>query len=100
MRAFAKGLTTTVIFFLLVEIGLRSAYFVRNSTVRYVPLPYAVGNDYGPIPPWTDALDILKDDRTLIWKNEPSATAFRFKPPARTARATRSEKDSKSHCAR
>ena len=44
MRALAKGLTTTIIFFLLVEVALRSAYFVRNSMVRYVPLPYAIGN--------------------------------------------------------
>ena len=41
--------------------------------VRYVPLPYAIGNDYGPVPPWNDALDLLRDDRTLIWKNEPNA---------------------------
>lgn len=73
MRAFAKGLTTTVIFFLLIEVGLRSAYFVRNSMVRYVPLPYAIGNDYGPVPPWNDAVDLLKGDRALIWKNEPGA---------------------------
>ena len=71
MRAFAKGLTTTVIFFLLVEIGLRSAYVVRNSMVRYVPLPYAVGDDYGPMPPWLDRLEILKSDKTLIWKAKP-----------------------------
>ena len=72
MRAFAKGLTTTVIFFLLAEIVLRGAYFVRNSMVQYVPLPYAFGDDYGPIPPWLDALLILKNDPTLIWKNEPN----------------------------
>jgi hypothetical protein len=72
MRAFAKGLTTTVIFFVLIEVGLRSAYFVRNSMVRYVPLPYAFGDDYGPIPPWLDALLILKNDDTLVWKNEPN----------------------------
>src|SRR3954471_226180 len=71
LRALAKGLTTTVIFFLLVEIVLRGAYFVRNAMVRYVPLPYAFGDDYGPIPPWLDALLILRDDQTLIWKNDP-----------------------------
>jgi lysophospholipase L1-like esterase len=72
MKAFVKGLTTTVIFFLLVELGLRGAYFARNAMVRYVPLPYAFGDDYGPIPPWLDALLILKNDDTLIWKNEPN----------------------------
>jgi lysophospholipase L1-like esterase len=72
MKAFAKALTTTVIFFVLLEIGLRSAYFVRNSMVRYVPLPYAVGDDYGPMPPWLDSLEILENDRNLIWKTTPN----------------------------
>src|SRR5580765_4556800 len=87
MRPFAKGLTTTLIFFLLIEVGLRSAYFVRNSMVRYVPLPYAIGNDYGPVPPWNDALDLLKGDSALIWKNEPSArrTYLDVFSPVRTA---------------
>jgi lysophospholipase L1-like esterase len=70
--AVAKGLTTTVVFFLLTEIALRGAYFVRNAMVTYVPLPYAFGDNYGPIPPWLDALLILKNDPTLIWKNEPN----------------------------
>jgi hypothetical protein len=88
LRALAKGLTTTVIFFLLVEILLRGAYFVRNSMVRYVPLPYAFGDDYGPIPPWLDALLILKNDDTLIWKNEPNVrrTYLDVFSPVRTER--------------
>lgn len=68
-RALAKSLTTTVIFFLLAEIVLRAAYFVRNSMVEFVPLPYALGDNYGPIPPWLDSFLILKDDDALIWKN-------------------------------
>jgi lysophospholipase L1-like esterase len=72
MRGFAKGLTTTVIFFLFFELALRGAYSVRNSMVQYVPLPYTFGDNYGPIPPWLEALEILKDDTTLIWKNEPN----------------------------
>jgi lysophospholipase L1-like esterase len=72
-RAVAKGLTTTVVFFLFAEIALRSAYFVRNAMVTYIPLPYALGNQYGPIPPWLDALLILQNDSTLIWRNEPNA---------------------------
>src|SRR5687767_15065817 len=70
VRAFAKGLITTVIFFLLAEIGLRGAYLLRNSMVEYVPLPYSLGDNYGPIPPWLDALLILETDPVLIWKNE------------------------------
>ena len=72
LKAFAKGLTTTVIFFVLVEIGLRGAYRVRNAMVRFVPLPYAFGDDYGPIPPWLDRLLILRSDDTLIWSSEPN----------------------------
>jgi lysophospholipase L1-like esterase len=72
LEAIVKGLITTIIFFLLAEAGLRAAYFVRNSMVQYVPLPYAFGDDYGPIPPWLDRLLILKSDDALIWKNEPN----------------------------
>src|SRR4051812_32852496 len=71
MRALAKGLTTTVIFFAVIEILVRGAYIVRNSLVEYVPLPYAFGDNYGPMPPWLDQLQILKNDDALIWKNEP-----------------------------
>ena len=73
VKAIAKGLTTTLVFFVLAEVGLRSAYLVRNSMVEYVPLPYALGNNYGPIPPWLDALLILKPHPSLIWTNEPNA---------------------------
>lgn len=68
-----KGLTTTIIFFLLAECVLRGAYGVRNRFVTYVPLPYAVGDDYGPIPPWLDRLLILQPDAALIWKSAPNA---------------------------
>jgi lysophospholipase L1-like esterase len=52
---------------------VRAAYFGRNSLVRYVPLPYTVGDDYGPIPPWLDTLLILQPDDALVWKNIPNA---------------------------
>src|SRR5262245_9594917 len=73
LKAVAKGLTTTVIFFLFIEITLRGLYAARNAMVRYVPLPYAFGDDYGPMPPWADRLAILKSDPVLIWRNEPNA---------------------------
>src|SRR5947209_13875981 len=76
MRGFARGvvksLITTVIFFVLLEGALRGAYVVRNSFVRLVPLPYSVGDQYGPIPPWLDRLMILVPDDTLIWRNLPN----------------------------
>jgi lysophospholipase L1-like esterase len=73
LRALAKGTATTIVFFLAAEFALRAVYFVRNSFVEYVPLPYVVGDDYGPIPPWLDNLLILKPDDALIWKNLPNA---------------------------
>jgi lysophospholipase L1-like esterase len=68
----AKSLVTTIIFFTLAEIALRGAYFARNAVVSRVPLPYALGDEYGPIPPWLDRLLILVPDNTLIWRNLPN----------------------------
>ena len=62
LRVVGKSLATTLIFFLLAELGLRAAYAGRNALVSFVPLPYVVGDDYGPIPPWLDNLLILKPD--------------------------------------
>ena len=86
IKAVAKGLTTTVIFFLLVEVALRGAYAARNAMVEYVPLPYAFGDDYGPTPPWLDRLEILRNDPLLIWRNEPNArrTYLDIYSPVRT----------------
>ncbi|MBZ5560753.1 MAG: hypothetical protein LAO77_26155, partial [Acidobacteriia bacterium] len=66
-----KSLITTLIFFAVSEAGLRAAYALRNAFVRRVPLPYALGDEYGPIPPWLDQLLILQSDDTLIWKSAP-----------------------------
>jgi lysophospholipase L1-like esterase len=74
IRVAGKAILTTIIFFLVVEAGLRLVYAGRNAFVRYVPLPYVVGDDYGPIPPWLDSLLILRPDPALIWKNIPNAT--------------------------
>jgi lysophospholipase L1-like esterase len=73
LRVIGKAILTTLTFFVLVEVGLRAAYTGRNALVRYVPLPYVVGDDYGPIPPWLDNLLILRPDPVLIWKNIPNA---------------------------
>src|SRR5438874_12541785 len=73
LRVIGKALLTTIIFVLIVEGGLRAAYAGRNALVRYVPLPYVVGDDYGPIPPWLDDLLILRPDPVLIWRNIPNA---------------------------
>jgi lysophospholipase L1-like esterase len=72
LKAILKSLITTLIFFALAEMGLRAAYGVRNAMVRYVPLPYAFGDDYGPTPPWLDRLLILRGDPDLVWRLEPN----------------------------
>ena len=73
LRGVGKSLATTIVFFVLLELALRAAYWGRNALVRYVPLPYTVGDDYGPIPPWLDNLLILRPDDALIWRNIPDA---------------------------
>src|SRR5919197_334538 len=76
MRGFATGvvksLITTIIFFVLLEGALRGAYFVRSWFVRLVPLPYTIGDEYGPIPPWLDRLLLLAPDDPLIWHGVPN----------------------------
>lgn len=67
-----KSVLTTLIFFIAAELALRGAYAARNSMVRLVPLPYALGDEYGPIPPWLDRLMILVPDDTTIWRNLPN----------------------------
>jgi lysophospholipase L1-like esterase len=67
-----KALLATLVVFAILETLLRIAYFVRNSIVTEVPLPYVFGYDYGPIPPWLDVLRMLELDSVLIWKNRPN----------------------------
>jgi len=91
MRRFAaaivKSLITTVIFFGAAEVALRGAYAVRNSMVNRVPLPYALGDQYGPVPPWLDRMMILVPDATLIWRSLPNVhrTYVDIFSPARRA---------------
>jgi len=68
----AKGLGATLLVFAILEILLRLAYSARNLMVTEVPLPYVFGYDYGPTPPWLDALRMLESDKALIWKNRPN----------------------------
>lgn len=72
LKAIAKGLTTTIIFFVVAELVLLGAYGIRNAFVRQVPLPYALGDEYGPVPPWLDRLMILVPDSELIWRSLPN----------------------------
>jgi lysophospholipase L1-like esterase len=72
MAVILKSSITTFIFFALAEGLLRGAYAVRAAFVQQVPLPYSVGDDYGPVPPWLDNMMILVPDERLIWRNLPN----------------------------
>lgn len=60
----------TVVCILLLEVGIRIAYRIRNSRVEYVMLPYMVRN-FGAGPPWADGLRILEPDDELMWVGRP-----------------------------
>jgi lysophospholipase L1-like esterase len=62
----------TVVCILLLEVGIRIAYRIRNSRVEYVMLPYMVRN-FGAVPPWGDGLRILDPDDELMWQGRPHA---------------------------
>jgi lysophospholipase L1-like esterase len=64
-----KGLAATLVLFLLVECTLRVVFAARDSRVEAIPLPYVLGDDYGPVPPWVDGLRILEPDPSLLWRN-------------------------------
>ena len=64
-----KVAVATLVLFAITEFVLRLTYFTRNSLLDYIPLPYQLGDSYGPIPPWLDGLRILEQDDTLMWKN-------------------------------
>ena len=72
LRELWTGIAVTLVLFAIVECLLRVAYSIRNTSVTYVPLPYVIAHDYGPLPPWLDKLVILAPDKDLIWRNRPN----------------------------
>ncbi len=62
----------TVLALTTLEGLVRVTYGVRNAFVTHVPLPYVIGHDYGPTPPWLEDLLILAPDSSLIWRNRPN----------------------------
>jgi lysophospholipase L1-like esterase len=72
IRDLLKIIVMTLVVFIILEVSIRAIYVVRNSMVDYVPLPYVIGQSYGPTPPWLDGLRILEPDETLKWKNRPN----------------------------
>lgn len=67
-----KALVVITVLFAILEIGLRVTFAVRNSMVTETPLPYVIGHDYGPLPPWLEDNMIFAPDEDLIWKNRPN----------------------------
>ena len=63
----------TIALLAVIEGSLRLAYFIRNSAVDVVLLPYTAAQDWGVVPPWMDGLRILDRDPVLLWKNHPGA---------------------------
>ena len=72
VRKLGAGLVVTAVLWGAAEIALWTTYVVRNSAVTHVPLPYVIGDDYGPLPPWSEKLQILGPDPDLIWRNRPN----------------------------
>jgi hypothetical protein len=52
------------------SVSSRGLYY--DSRVEYVPIPYAIGDNYGPVPPWVDSLRMLELDQALIWQERPN----------------------------
>jgi lysophospholipase L1-like esterase len=61
-------LLATLVVVVVLECLLRLAYLGRSLLVTEIPLPYAVGDDFGPIPPWQDGERILEPDHVLFWR--------------------------------
>ena len=72
IKGFLKVILATLVFFAIAESLIRVAYFIRNSMVDYVPLPYVIAGDYGPPPPWLDNRKLIKPDETLVWRGQPN----------------------------
>ena len=62
----------TLICLLLIEVGIRVVYRIRNWRAEYVMIPYMVRN-VGPPPPWSNGLRILQPDDEMIWRGRPHA---------------------------
>ena len=66
-----QSAVATLLFFIVFELLLQTAYSIRNAMVDYVPVPYVLGADYGPVPPWLDGLRMVQPDEKLLWRGRP-----------------------------
>ncbi len=55
LKGFLKNLARvaigSIVLLLLIEVGIRVVYKIRNSRVEFVPIPFMVRN-FGLVPPW------------------------------------------------
>lgn len=71
IKNLAKVAIGSIVFVLLIEVGIRIVYKVRNSRVEYIPIPYMVRN-FGLVPPWMEGLRIVEDDDVLLFRGRPN----------------------------
>jgi lysophospholipase L1-like esterase len=67
----AKTIAAMCLVFALIEILIRVSYLVRTYAVDYIPLPYVIAGDYGPVPPWQDGRGLIRPDPVLVWRGQP-----------------------------
>lgn len=72
IKNLAKVAIGTIVLLLIIEIGIRVVYKIRNSRVDYVPIPYMVRN-IGVVAPWMDGLRIIEPDDVLLFHGKPNA---------------------------
>jgi len=65
-RSVLAALCSTAVAFGAAELALRITYACRARFVEAVPLPYRIGDDYGPTPPWVGSM--LEYDEHLLWR--------------------------------
>lgn len=69
-RETLRSILALIVVLAVIEAGIRATYFVRNSFVDEVVLPYAYDGDYGPVPPWLDDQRLVEPDPTLVWRGK------------------------------
>jgi lysophospholipase L1-like esterase len=72
VQTLRRGAAAVFVFFVAIEVLLRAGYMARNSMVNEIPLPYMIGDEYGPSPPWLESLRLLEPDEELMWRNHPN----------------------------
>ena len=72
-KTLLKVLGVALVVFAVAESSVRMAYYVRNSMVEYIPLPYMLPRTEGPIPPWREQLSIVTRDEVMLRKYRPDS---------------------------